>query len=138
MLEAGSAKIWVYKNGDTKIQHKGKADDDSLNKICKYIKNNYMIILKKWEEKFGRLEIYGEPYILYTVKGDELKPFADIQDNAEKLPLFSFGVHKYSDESTQFEVATSLLESGHHWGDLSKIVNITAERYAELKAVSEN
>lgn len=50
-----AAKIWVYKNGDTKVVKRGILTDRDLNKICKYIKKNHKKMFEVWR-KFNNLE----------------------------------------------------------------------------------
>ena len=47
--EGGSVKLFVYDNGDTKIENWGTASPQEMNKIRKYIKNNYKEMYKKWK-----------------------------------------------------------------------------------------
>lgn len=48
--EAGAAKLYVYENGDTKITEWGSVNDIDMRKIQLYIKNNYMVMYKKWRQ----------------------------------------------------------------------------------------
>lgn len=48
--EAGSAKLYVYENGDTKITEWGSVNDIDMRKIQLYIKNNYKVMYKKWRQ----------------------------------------------------------------------------------------
>ena len=41
MTEAGSAKFFVKRNGDSELQNKGVLTEQEINKIKKFIKNNY-------------------------------------------------------------------------------------------------
>lgn len=52
LTEAGSAKFYVKKNGDTFIQKRGTLSDHELNVIKKFIKQNYEDMYKTWKE-FG-------------------------------------------------------------------------------------
>lgn len=71
-VEAGSAKIWVYKDGSTKIAKKGTVSDSDLKKICAFIKKNHIHMFKAWEKHFGAFEVYGEPDILHIVRNSEI------------------------------------------------------------------
>lgn len=48
MSEIGSAKLFVYDNGDTKIQQWGTVSDQDMRKIQAYIKVNYKLMYEKW------------------------------------------------------------------------------------------
>lgn len=50
MSEEGSAKLFVYDNGDTKIERQGPVNDIDMSKIRKYIKNNYESMYLKWSK----------------------------------------------------------------------------------------
>lgn len=49
MKESGSAKLWVYKNGDTKIQEWGILNKYEMKQVQRYIKNNYKVMYKRWK-----------------------------------------------------------------------------------------
>lgn len=49
LTEAGSVKLFVYDNGDTKIENWGTASPQDMSKIQKYVKNNYKEMYKKWK-----------------------------------------------------------------------------------------
>ena len=51
-IEAGSAKIWVGNNGDTKVVHTGNIPDRIITEARKWIKNNHALMYKKWV-KYG-------------------------------------------------------------------------------------
>lgn len=53
--KAIAAKIWVYRNGDTKVEKKGNLTDRDLNKICKYIKKNCIKMFNVWKD-FNKLD----------------------------------------------------------------------------------
>lgn len=46
----GSAKLYVYENGDTKITEWGSVNEIDMRKIQLYIKNNYKVMYKKWRQ----------------------------------------------------------------------------------------
>ena len=48
--EEGSVKLYVYDNGDTRVEHTGTANDYEIKKIRTYIKNNHDKMYKKWRE----------------------------------------------------------------------------------------
>lgn len=48
LSEIGSAKLFVYDNGDTKIQQWGTVNDQDMRKIQAYIKVNYKLMYEKW------------------------------------------------------------------------------------------
>ena len=66
LIEAGSAKIWVYIDGKTEIAERGYLSSRDLLTICKYIEHHYLEIFFLWEKVFSKLEIYGKPGLLYT------------------------------------------------------------------------
>ena len=59
MTEAGSAKFFVKRNGDSELQNKGVLTEQEINKIKKFIKNNYKEMYLKWTE-YSEKGIYGE------------------------------------------------------------------------------
>jgi hypothetical protein len=50
LSEIGSVKLFVYENGDTRIENWGTANEYEMNKIRKYIKNNYEKMYDKWKK----------------------------------------------------------------------------------------
>ena len=50
LSEAGSVKIWVYSNGDSKVAERGTASDKELKKIQEYIKLNCKEMYKRWKK----------------------------------------------------------------------------------------
>ena len=50
MTEKNSAKLFVYDNGDTKIERRGPVNDVDMNTIRQYIKLNYKEMYLKWEK----------------------------------------------------------------------------------------
>lgn len=59
MTEAGSAKFFVKRNGDSELQNKGVITEQEINKIKKFIKNNYKEMYLKWME-YSEKGFYGE------------------------------------------------------------------------------
>lgn len=53
LAEDGSAKLWVYSNGDTKVEKYGSVSPKDMVKIQKYIKNNFMKMYEKWKKHGG-------------------------------------------------------------------------------------
>lgn len=49
LSENRSAKLWVYSNGDTKIENGGNIAEHDMNKIRQYIKLNYKEMYEKWK-----------------------------------------------------------------------------------------
>ncbi len=45
-----AAKLFVYDNGDTLVQHAGCVNDRDMAKIRAYIKNNHKQMYKKWQK----------------------------------------------------------------------------------------
>lgn len=48
LSETGSAKLYVYDNGDTKVERFGNVNHVDMKKIQLYIKANYKIMYEKW------------------------------------------------------------------------------------------
>lgn len=46
----GSAKFWVYSNGDSKVADRGCLSNVELQVIQRFIKGNYISMYKKWKE----------------------------------------------------------------------------------------
>ena len=59
LYEAGSAKLFVYKSGDTKIMAWGTVNEQDMRKIQAYIKANHTLMYKKWI-KYSDNGYYGE------------------------------------------------------------------------------
>ncbi len=50
LTENGSAKLFVYENGDTKVERYGMVNEQDMRRIQRYIKNNYIEMYKKWSK----------------------------------------------------------------------------------------
>ena len=61
LTEAGSAKFFVKDDGDTVVQNKGILNDRELKSIQEFIKENYLIMYKKWAE-YSKEGFYGTEY----------------------------------------------------------------------------
>ena len=48
LSEVGSAKLYVYENGDTKVTRWGTVSEQDMKKIRQYIKANHTQMYKKW------------------------------------------------------------------------------------------
>ena len=48
LSEVGSAKLYVYENGDTKVERKGTVNGLDMKKIQMYIKSNHIQMYQKW------------------------------------------------------------------------------------------
>ena len=48
LSEVGSAKLFVYENGDTKVTKWGTVSEQDMSKIRLYIKANHEQMYKKW------------------------------------------------------------------------------------------
>ncbi|MDO5303577.1 MAG: DUF4160 domain-containing protein [Clostridia bacterium] len=59
LTEAGSAKFFVRKNGDTTIENEGQLTDQEIRKIREFIKDNYKEMYMKWAQKSDN-GFYGE------------------------------------------------------------------------------
>ena len=53
MTEANSAKFFVKADGDTVLQDRGDLTSQEINKIRKFIKENYIDMYKYWKEYGG-------------------------------------------------------------------------------------
>mgnify|MGYP004480369071 CR=1 FL=1 len=58
LTEAGSAKFFVKDNGDTVVQNRGILNDRELKAIQAFIKENYLLMYKKWAE-YSQEGFYG-------------------------------------------------------------------------------
>jgi len=72
LVEAGSAKIWVYQNGNTEVADSGNLSSTEIKRICKFIKENKQDLFEVWHTTFGDLEFFGAPGKKFnlTEKGD--------------------------------------------------------------------
>ena len=50
LSEQNSAKLFVKADGDTVIEKRGQVNEIDMNKIQRYIKNNYKNMYKKWSK----------------------------------------------------------------------------------------
>ncbi len=48
LTEAGSAKLFVSRDGSTTVQHRGQLSDRELLTIQAFIKTNYLEMYEKW------------------------------------------------------------------------------------------
>ena len=48
LSEHGSAKLFVYDDGDTKVQEWGTVNETDMGKIRRYIKKNHKEMYAKW------------------------------------------------------------------------------------------
>lgn len=48
LTEGGSAKLFVYENGDTKVERRGTVNDHDMALIREYIKLNHEVMYKKY------------------------------------------------------------------------------------------
>lgn len=58
LTEADSAKFFVKDNGDTVVQNRGILNDRELKAIQEFIKENYLLMYKKWAE-YSQEGFYG-------------------------------------------------------------------------------
>lgn len=58
LTEAGSAKFFVKDNGDTVAQNRGILNDRELKAIQDFIRENYLLMYKKWAE-YSQEGFYG-------------------------------------------------------------------------------
>jgi len=59
MNSVSAAKIFVFENGDTKVERWGTVNETDMKVICDYIKNNHTEMYKKWIN-FGGRDYYGK------------------------------------------------------------------------------
>ena len=71
LVYAGSAKIWVFINGRTKIEYPGEVSAKALSLICDYLQNHYLEFFRLWSEFKTPFAVLGSP-------GDEFV-LADIE-----------------------------------------------------------
>lgn len=50
----GAAKLFVYENGDTKVERQGTINEIDMSVIQKYIKLNYQEMYEKWQTYGGK------------------------------------------------------------------------------------
>lgn len=62
LTERNSAKLFVYKNGETKIMRSGTINDIDMSVIRQYIKVNHKTMYKKWRE-YSDNGYYGNGFI---------------------------------------------------------------------------
>lgn len=48
LTEQGSAKLYVYEDGETKVERSGQVNEQDMKRIRRYIKNNYEEMFQKW------------------------------------------------------------------------------------------
>ncbi|MCL2015130.1 MAG: DUF4160 domain-containing protein [Defluviitaleaceae bacterium] len=82
-VEAGSAKIWIMINGETEVASAGKLSAKELKKTRRFLKENHMVLFKMWEDRFGKLNIYGEPEKEFTVTKDKNTGELSLQEKGE-------------------------------------------------------
>lgn len=52
LTESGSAKFWVYSNGDTKLANQNNVlKEHEIREIQKFIKKNYKAMKNTWDKK---------------------------------------------------------------------------------------
>ena len=59
LTEAGSAKFFVKKDGETTIENEGQLTDREIRMVREFIKDNYKEMYMKWAQKSDN-EFYGE------------------------------------------------------------------------------
>ncbi|MCL2016304.1 MAG: DUF4160 domain-containing protein [Defluviitaleaceae bacterium] len=59
LIYAGNAKIWVFPDGNTKIQYAGDVPEKSLRLIQDYLSNHYLEFFELWSKKKTPFEILG-------------------------------------------------------------------------------
>ena len=59
LTEARSAKLFVKADGSSVVQNQGDLTEQQLNKISKFIKENYLDMYKFWKE-FGGKDYYQD------------------------------------------------------------------------------
>ncbi len=59
LSETGSAKLYVYENGDTKVNRWGTVNEKDMEKIRDYIRINHKLMYEKWK-KYSDNGYYGK------------------------------------------------------------------------------
>lgn len=59
LTEAGSAKFFVKKNGDTTVENKGTLNDREIARIREFIKENYKDMYIMWKQ-YSKNGYYGK------------------------------------------------------------------------------
>ena len=59
LTETGSAKFFVRADGSSVLQNKGDLTDTEINKIQRFIKENYLDMYKTWKD-FGGGDFYNK------------------------------------------------------------------------------
>lgn len=59
LTEAGSAKFFVMKNGETTVENAGQLSEREVRIVREFIKDNYKEMYIRWSEKSGT-GFYGE------------------------------------------------------------------------------
>lgn len=59
LSEAGSAKFFVKRNGDTTVENRGMLNDREIHKIRAFIKENYKEMYVQWAA-YSKNDFYGE------------------------------------------------------------------------------
>lgn len=59
LTEKGSAKLFVFDDGETKIERYGTVNEKDMSRIQRYIKNNYQEMYHKWCQ-YSDTGFYGE------------------------------------------------------------------------------
>lgn len=59
LTEEGSAKFFVYANGDTQVVKRGRLSDRDIQRMQRFIKDNYLEMYAKWSQKSSQ-GFFGE------------------------------------------------------------------------------
>ncbi|MCL1988035.1 MAG: DUF4160 domain-containing protein [Firmicutes bacterium] len=85
-VEVGAAKIWIMVDGETEVESVGKLSTKELKKTRRFLKENYLVLFKMWEERFGKLNIYGEPNKEFTVVKNKNTGELTLQEKGQLSP----------------------------------------------------
>ena len=58
LTESGSAKFWVYENGDIRVDKRGRLKDKDINKMIQFIKDHHHEMYDFWISNGGKPEHY--------------------------------------------------------------------------------
>lgn len=58
MSQNDSAKLFVLKDGSTKVERTGCVNEKDMKRIQRYIKNNYIEMYKKWK-RYSDTDFYN-------------------------------------------------------------------------------
>ena len=60
LSEKGSAKFFVYEDGSTKVENRGRLKDVTINRLQEFIKEYHEEMYQIWKEGGGKAEYYDK------------------------------------------------------------------------------